>query len=141
MTLDVRDESGWRRAQERVAPNGFLSGVVTAAATLTPIGPIGSWNIEDFRETLDVNVVGSLLAVEANLALLKESHGSVVMFSGGGATGPFPRYDAYAASKAAVVRLAENLAAELVSDRCPCQHRCAGVRDHRHAPVDLGSRT
>ena len=39
------------------------------------------------------------------------------MFSGGGATGPFPRYDAYAASKAAVVRLAENLAAELVSDR------------------------
>jgi NAD(P)-dependent dehydrogenase (short-subunit alcohol dehydrogenase family) len=117
VTMDVRDESGWRRAQDSIAPNGFLSGVVTAAATLTPIGPIGSWSIQDFRETLDVNVVGSLLAVEANLSLLKDSHGSVAMFSGGGATGPFPRYDAYAASKAAVVRLAENLAAELAADR------------------------
>jgi 3-oxoacyl-[acyl-carrier protein] reductase len=117
VTLDVRDEPGWRRAQDAIAPHGFLSGIVTAAATLTPIGPIGSWSIQDFRETLDVNVVGSLLAIETNLSLLKESRGSVVMFSGGGATGPFPRYDAYAASKAAVVRLAENLGAELASDR------------------------
>ena len=33
-------------------------------------------------------------------------------FSGGGGTSPLPRYDAYAASKAAVVRLTENLAAD-----------------------------
>ncbi len=37
---------------------------------------------------------------------------SVVLFSGGGATGPFPRYSAYALAKVATVRLAENLAAE-----------------------------
>ena len=117
VALDVRDESAWRDAVGTIAPDGFLTGVVTAAATLTPIGPLGSWSIEDFRHTLDVNIVGTLLAVETSLKYLKESHGSVVMFSGGGGTGPFPRYDAYAASKAAVVRLAENLACELASDR------------------------
>ena len=112
VALDVRTgrrgEMPGRHCAER-----DLSGVVTAAATLTPIGPIGSWDVEEFRNTLDVNVVGTLLAIESTLDP-PSSHGSVVAFSGGGATGAFPRYDAYAASKAAVVRLTENLAVELV---------------------------
>jgi 3-oxoacyl-[acyl-carrier protein] reductase len=113
VALDVCDQSAWRDASEIIAPDGYLSGVVTAAATLTPIGPIGSWDVAEFRRTLDVNVVGTLLAIESTIDQLKSSRGSVVAFSGGGATGPFPRYDAYAASKAAVVRLVENLAVEL----------------------------
>jgi NAD(P)-dependent dehydrogenase (short-subunit alcohol dehydrogenase family) len=50
------------------------------------------------------------------LSLLKDlidAGGSIVTFSGGGATGPLPRYDAYAVSKSAVVRLTENLAEDL----------------------------
>ena len=117
VALDVRDRSAWQDALATIAPEGYLSGVVTAAARLTPIGPIGSWDVEEFRNTLDVNVVGTLLAVESTIGYLRSSRGSVVAFSGGGATGPFPRYDAYAASKAAVVRLAENLAVELRPDR------------------------
>jgi 3-oxoacyl-[acyl-carrier protein] reductase len=110
VAFDVRDASSWNDALDTIAPDGFLTGVVTAAASLTPIGLIGSWDIEEFRATLDLNVVGTLLAIETTIAHLRASRGSVVVFSGGGATGPFPRYDAYAASKAAVVRLAENLA-------------------------------
>lgn len=41
------------------------------------------------------------------------SRGSIVLLSGGGAATPFPRYTAYACSKAGVVRLAETLAEEL----------------------------
>ncbi len=44
------------------------------------------------------------------LPALRAGDGSVVTFCGGGATAPLPRFDAYAASKAAVVRLTENLA-------------------------------
>jgi NAD(P)-dependent dehydrogenase (short-subunit alcohol dehydrogenase family) len=40
-------------------------------------------------------------------------YGKIVNLSGGGATSPRPRFSAYAASKAAVVRLTENLAQEL----------------------------
>ncbi len=38
------------------------------------------------------------------------------MFSGGGASGPFPNYSAYACSKVAVVRLTETIAQELAPE-------------------------
>jgi NAD(P)-dependent dehydrogenase (short-subunit alcohol dehydrogenase family) len=140
VVLDVRDRSAWRNSLDAIAPAGLLSGVVTAAATLTPIGRIGAWDIEDFRRTLDVNVVGTLLAIESTLELLRSSKGSVVAFSGGGATGPFPRYDAYAASKAAVVRLTENLAVELRPDgiRVNCVAPGFVVTDMHQATLAAG---
>lgn len=111
--LDVRDEAAW----ERLAPSlGDTRGLVCAAAVLDPIGPVGSYAPADFRHTLEINVVGTLLAIHTCLPGLRASAGAVVTFSGGGATGPLPRFDAYAASKAAVVRLTENIAAELAGD-------------------------
>ena len=63
-----------------------------------------------------MNVTGTLLAIESCLAALRERGGSIVTFSGGGATGPLQRFDAYATSKAAIVRLTENLALELAGN-------------------------
>jgi NAD(P)-dependent dehydrogenase (short-subunit alcohol dehydrogenase family) len=108
--MDVTDETAW----ERLAPRlGDVRGLVCAAAVLDPVGPIGSYAVADFRRTLDVNVVGTLLAIRACLPGLLASRGAVVTFSGGGATTPLPRFDAYATSKAAVVLLSENIAVEL----------------------------
>ncbi len=111
--LDVCDEAAW----ERLAPSlGDTHGLVCAAAVLDPIGPIGSYTPADFRHTLEINVVGTLLAIHTCLPGLSASAGAVVTFGGGGATGPLPRFDAYAASKAAVARLTENISAELAGD-------------------------
>lgn len=120
VALDVADEQAWAAAAGALAPEGRLDGLVTAAGVLAPIGPVGSYTITDFRRTLDVNLLGTLLAVLTCLPALRRAHGRVVTLSGGGATGPFPRFDAYAASKAAVVRLTENLAAELAPDGITC---------------------
>ena len=50
----------------------------------------------------------------AVLPLLREQgYGKIINLSGGGATAPLPRISAYAASKAAVVRMTETLAEEL----------------------------
>ncbi|MCU1490723.1 MAG: family oxidoreductase, partial [Acidimicrobiaceae bacterium] len=125
IALDVADETAWQDAAGRLAPAGAVHGVVTAAALLHPIGPLGTWPVAEFRRTLDTNVVGTLLAVLSCLESLQASNGSVVTFSGGGATAPLPRFDAYAASKAAVVRLTENLAADLAG---------SGVRLNSVAP-------
>ncbi len=111
--LDVSDGNAWS------ALSGSLDdveGVVCAAGVLEPVGPIGTYSPEDFRRTLDVNVLGTLLAIEACLPSLRERGGAVVTFSGGGATSPLPGFDAYASSKAAVVRLTENIAASLAAD-------------------------
>ena len=111
--MDVSDEAAW----ERVAPRLHdVQGLVCAAAMLDPVGPIGSYTVADFRRTLEVNVIGTLLAIRACLPGLRASRGAVVTFSGGGATGPLPRFDAYAASKAAVARLSENIAVELAGE-------------------------
>jgi NAD(P)-dependent dehydrogenase (short-subunit alcohol dehydrogenase family) len=112
LTLDVAEEGGWAAAAERGAL-AEIDGVVTAAAALAPVGPIGSYRPEDFWQTMRVNVLGTLLAVHNCLASLEARGGSVVTFAGGGATSARPRFDAYATSKAAVARLSENLAAEL----------------------------
>ena len=53
-------------------------GLVCAAAVLAPVGPIGSYAVADFRRTLDVNVVGTLLAIRACLPGLLASGGAVV---------------------------------------------------------------
>lgn len=110
LDFDVGDTMAWR---DRVRELGGVTDVVCAAAILSPIGEIGEYSPEHFARTVNVNLVGSLCAVHHCLAGLRAAEGSVVFFSGGGATAPLPRYDAYAASKAAVVRLAENLAAVL----------------------------
>jgi 3-oxoacyl-[acyl-carrier protein] reductase len=114
VAFDVADEEAWSRAAQLCAPQGVVHGVVTAAALLPPIGPVGGWSVADFRRTLDVNVVGTLLAVTTLLGELEEARGaSVVTFSGGGGTAPFENFAAYATSKAAVVRMTENLSVEL----------------------------
>lgn len=102
---DVADQDAWTSLEL-----DEVVGLVCAAGLLEPVGPVGTYDVAAFRRTLDVNIVGTLLAVEACLPALRSAGGAIVTFGGGGATSPLPNFDAYAASKAAVVRLTENLA-------------------------------
>jgi polyisoprenyl-phosphate glycosyltransferase len=111
--FDVADDDAWR---SNTADLDELFGLVCAAAVIAPIGPIGSYEPTEFARTMAVNLSGTFLAVHHCLPALRRGGGSIVTFSGGGATSPQPRYDAYAASKAAVARLTENLAAELARE-------------------------
>jgi 3-oxoacyl-[acyl-carrier protein] reductase len=86
--------------------------------------------VSDFRHTVDVNLVGTLIPIAVMGDRLRVARGSIVTFSGGGATTPLRRFDAYAASKAAVVRLTENLAADLSE---------SGVRINAVAPGFVAS--
>jgi NAD(P)-dependent dehydrogenase (short-subunit alcohol dehydrogenase family) len=113
LALDVSDEVAWDALGPRL---GEVHGLVCAAAILDPVGPIGSYEAQDFRRTLEINLLGTLLAIQACLPGLRACKGAIVTFGGGGATSPLPRFDAYAASKAALVRLTENIAAELAAE-------------------------
>jgi 3-oxoacyl-[acyl-carrier protein] reductase len=126
--LDVADEPAWQAFASQI---GELDGLVCAAAVLGPVGPAGSYAPREFLHTINVNLFGTLLAIHNCLPALRTSHGAIVTFSGGGATAALPRYDAYAASKAAVVRLTENLAADLAED---------GVRINCVAPGLIATR-
>jgi 3-oxoacyl-[acyl-carrier protein] reductase len=45
--------------------------------------------------------------------MIRQRRGKIINLSGGGATSPLPNFSAYAASKAAIVRLTETLAEEV----------------------------
>ena len=111
IAMDVSDPSSWHEAAARIDAGGKLHGLVTAAGILGPIGLLDTLTAADLIEAVAVNLIGTMLALQFALPRLRANGGRAVTFSGGGGTSPLPRYDAYAASKAAVVRLTENLAA------------------------------
>jgi NAD(P)-dependent dehydrogenase (short-subunit alcohol dehydrogenase family) len=112
LVLDVSDAAAWPQAMATIDRGGALDGLVTAAGILGPIGALETAEMEQFAATIAINLVGTALALHHALPRLRLCGGRAVTFSGGGGTGPLPRFDAYAASKAAVVRLTENVATE-----------------------------
>ena len=106
--------------------HGRLDAVVHAAGVYGPIGPLAGNDPAAWAEAARINLMGTVFVCQAAIpALLRAGGGSLVLLSGGGATQPLPNFSAYAASKAAVVRLAETLAEEL---------RDAGIRVNAIAP-------
>jgi NAD(P)-dependent dehydrogenase (short-subunit alcohol dehydrogenase family) len=106
--LDV--ERAFDAAQARF---GSLDGVVHAAAILEPIGTILDVDPLDWLHTIEVDLFGTFLVAREAARRMRERGGRIALFSGGGASGPFPNYTAYACSKVAVVRFAETVAEEM----------------------------
>src|ERR1039458_3425527 len=80
--FDVTDEKAWAATADGLAPVGAVHGLVAAAGILGPIGPPGSWEIGAFRHTIEVNLVGTLLAVVSLLEPLRASRGAVALAHG-----------------------------------------------------------
>lgn len=90
-----------------------IDAVVNGAGIVGPIGQFHTNSLSDWKNSLLINVVGTASVCHAVLPyMIKKRRGSIINFSGGGAVQPFPNFSAYAAAKAAVVRLTENLARE-----------------------------
>ena len=71
-------------------------------------------DVEEWIKTVNINLIGTFLCSKMVLpVMIERRRGKIINLSGGGATGPRPRFSAYAASKAAVVRFTETLAEEV----------------------------
>jgi NAD(P)-dependent dehydrogenase (short-subunit alcohol dehydrogenase family) len=93
---------------------GARIGLVLAAGVVGPSGSLAETRLQDWDDTWRVNVLGNLAVVKGALPRLTQNrHGRVLFFGGGGATYAYPLFPAYAASKAALVRIVENLHEDL----------------------------
>ncbi len=91
-----------------------INTLVLNAGVYGPMGPTESVSLDDWIDAINVNLYGVLLPCRALIPHLKQQkYGKIIILSGGGATNPLPNISAYAASKAAVIRLMETLAEEL----------------------------
>jgi NAD(P)-dependent dehydrogenase (short-subunit alcohol dehydrogenase family) len=92
---------------------GRLDILVNNAGTAGASGALEDIDWLDWLRAIETNLMGSVLLYRAVLPHFKKArYGKIIQISGGGATQPLPRLSAYAASKAAIVRLAETLAEE-----------------------------
>lgn len=95
---------------------GGVDILVNNAGVQGPIGPLHAAEVEQWWQSVEINLKGCFLCSQQVLPHMMERRGGkIINLSGGGAVGPRPFFSAYGASKAAVVRLTETLAAE-VSD-------------------------
>lgn len=111
---DVTDGAAVERLRDEVAARtDRLDGLVTFAG-LVGVGPLVELAEADVRRVLDVNVIGSWLAVRHLFPLLHAAHGRVVVLSSETGWQPaMPFNGPYAMSKHAVEAFADSLRREL----------------------------
>ncbi|MDQ2995625.1 MAG: SDR family oxidoreductase [Chloroflexota bacterium] len=100
-----------RHAQD-VLPD--VTVLVNNAGVYGPMGPIEDVDWDAWIEAIQINLFGTVQMCRAAVPIMRAAnYGKIINLSGGGATAPLPRISAYAASKAAIVRLTETFAEEL----------------------------
>jgi 3-oxoacyl-[acyl-carrier protein] reductase len=115
---DVSDPASVATLFTRATALGPLHAVVNNAGIYGGIGPTADLSLVEWNQAWAVNVTGTLLVCQHAIRAFKAlGAGKIINISGGGATSPMPRFAAYAATKAAVVRLTETLAEEYRADR------------------------
>jgi len=92
---------------------GKIDIFVNNAGIYGPKGPIENVDSAEWEKAIGVNLMGTFYCCKHIIGHMKKNkYGKIINLSGGGATSPLPFISAYAASKAAVVRLTETIACE-----------------------------
>jgi NAD(P)-dependent dehydrogenase (short-subunit alcohol dehydrogenase family) len=115
LRADVRDAEQLSAAVDRMkAHYGRLDILVCSAAVQGPIGPFLSNSPKAWAETIETNLLGVVNAVRAVLPyMIEKRSGKIIVLSGRGGADARPNFSAYAASKAALIRLVETVAEEV----------------------------
>lgn len=114
--VDVADNAAVQAAlRESAAHLGSVQGVIHAAGILRA-GAFEAVSLEAHRQTIEINLIGTLNVAYATLPYLKAGRGSLTLIASTAALAGPPEYAAYGASKAGVLNLAQALRIELASD-------------------------
>ena len=114
--LDVSDPGSVQRAIDEVAARlGSVDILINNAGVAGPLGPTAQVDLDEWIESLTINLTGAFACIRAVLpGMLERRWGRIVNVSTGAAigTGMIPA-NAYSTSKAGLEMLTVNLAAEL----------------------------
>ncbi len=106
--------------------------LVNNAGVYGPMGLFEDIPWDEWKRTFDINVHAPALMCRKLLPhFRKNRYGKIIQISGGGATTPLPRLEAYAATKSAVVRFAESLAMDCAGDHIDVNSVAPGLLDTR----------
>jgi NAD(P)-dependent dehydrogenase (short-subunit alcohol dehydrogenase family) len=101
-----------RRALIQAADHLDLLVLNASSLGQTPLPPLASYDLGQFRQVLEVNTVAALGLVQLALPRLKASQGRLIAISSDAAVEGYEGWGGYGASKAALDQLVRVLAAE-----------------------------
>lgn len=113
---DFRSQAWISKCFDYIEAEGLTpNSLVNNAAINTPLGNSWEIHIKEWQQHFAVNFFTPVALISQLIPIfIKNGGGSIVNVSGGGATKPMPYFAPYSASKAALVRYTETIAAELV---------------------------
>jgi len=110
------DVSKQNQVMKLFASISKVDAIINAAAVLNPVGKFSKNNIDQWKENININLLGTVYTCYFGIPLLlKSKKGKIINFAGGGSVYPRPEHSAYATSKTAVVRFSETIAKEFPS--------------------------
>jgi 3-oxoacyl-[acyl-carrier protein] reductase len=117
---DISDAHAVERVIEACGPVDIVINAAAIQGGRGAIGPLWDTDPASFAKVIEINLLGTYNVLRAGLRQMRQNgRGSIILFSGGGSTGPRPGFDAYGASKTAVLRLAESAQAALDQEGKP----------------------
>src|SRR5579875_1813449 len=109
--LEIEQAGGVDRIRAHYGPVDVL---IAAAGVQGPIGPLWRTKPNAWNEAIEINLIGTVNSCRAVLASMMERRsGKIILLGGPGSGYTRPYFTAYAAAKAAIVRLVECLADEV----------------------------
>lgn len=111
--VDVTDEAGIADLASRV---GDIDILVNSAGIVGPNVPLVETDLDDWRRTLEVNVIGTVAMIRAFApGMAARGWGRIVNFASMAGKDGNPGLAAYSASKAAVIALTKSVGKELAT--------------------------
>lgn len=137
VVADVSEASGVAVVvDETIASFGRLDGLVLNHGIMRT-GRVADLSVEDWHETLQVNLTGPFLLVRAALPYLLQGRGSVVSVSSVAALRASEAMAAYSASKAALLLLTQSLAVDHGPDGLRANAVCPGWTATEMADMEM----
>jgi NAD(P)-dependent dehydrogenase (short-subunit alcohol dehydrogenase family) len=130
LLADISEERLMAEAYREVAESWDSLDVVVANAGINGVwAPLDQLKVEEWDETMEINLRGTFLTLKLALPFLRKSGGSVIIVSSVNGTRMFSNTGAtaYSCSKAAQVALAKMSALELAADRIRVNVVCPGA--------------
>ena len=90
--------------------------LVINSAGILKMGKLSERSIEDIKEEININYIGSINVAKASVPYLKDTKGSLQLYASSSYTRGRALNSVYSSSKAAIVNLTQALAEELSSD-------------------------
>ncbi len=126
---DVSSAADWARAAEAAREAFQRVDVLVNNAGYCPEGPLASTDERIIRLTLDVNLIGPMLGVQALLPLMRGGNASIVNISSTAGVAGYPNRVPYSAAKWGLRGVSRALARELAGDGIRVNTVCPGAVD------------